>query len=179
MGVSEYLQSLVVTTKAGNVESFGQIYDLLVDRIYRFFYFRVGIKEEAEDLTEQIFLKVYTKINNYQNNGIPFEAWMFKIARNQLIDYYRTKKTLVSLDKVEQVTSKDNDPEAAAENELTKEAIFNALKNLPHTYQEMIILKFIEEKDNKEISKILNKPVSHIRVLQNRSLKALRKVLKI
>lgn len=176
--VTEHLQILAQRAQSGHVDSFGKIYDLLVEKIYRFIFFRIGVREETEDLTEEVFFKVYQKIQSYRNEGVPFEAWIFKIARNQIIDYYRTKKDLSSLDDHFEIEDPGLTPEEYTEKTISQEEMLEALKKIPDSYQELIILKFIEGKDNEEISHILDKPIAHIRVLQSRSLKALKKVVK-
>lgn len=177
MEQTEGLSELVKLAKSGDAESFGEIYNLLIDRVYRFVYFRVRTKEDAEDLSEQIFLKAYEGLNGYQEKGFPFEAWIFRIARNLVIDYYRTRRQIMDINDVGEVKDNGKSPEDCAENSLTKEALLNGIALLPASYQEIIILKFIEERENDEISQILHQPVGHIRVLQNRALKALRRII--
>lgn len=172
------IRELVKKTKSGKTEAFGTLYDIFIDPVYRFVYFRVNSKEEAEDLTETIFMKMFEKIGNYQDKGLPFEAWIFRIARNQVIDYYRTKKHSVQLDESLEIEDTKKSVEEIVEIKLLQKNVLESLKHLPSSYQEVIILKFIEEKDNIEISQILNKPVDQVRVLQSRALKTLKKVLK-
>ncbi len=171
------LKELVKRVQEGDVEAFGKIYDLLLDRVYRFFYFRVSSKEDAEDLAEGIFMKIWENLKKYNDVGVPFEAWVFRIARNQMTDYYRTRKTNVSIDEALEIKDDNPSVEDIVETNLTKEKVLEALKKLPDTYREIITLKFIEKLENKEICQILDKPVDQIRVLQSRALKALRKVL--
>ncbi len=171
------IRLLVKNAQKGDRESFGKIYDYLIDRIYRFMYFRTGNKEESEDLTESVFLKAYEKLSTYHDNGLPFEAWVFRIARNQLVDHYRTKKQSVQLDETSEIEDKKPNPEDIAEQNIQKQMILQGIRQLPSTYQEIIIFKFIEERENKEIGLILDKPVEQVRVLQSRALKALKKVL--
>lgn len=177
MKTAKNLQLLIKQAQVGDSESFGKVYDLLLDKVYRFIYFRVGKKEEAEDLTETVFLKAWQGLKNYQDDGVPFEAWIFRIARNLVIDYYRTKKQLISIEGIKETKSNDLTPEEQTELKLTYESVLRGLEKLPDSYKEIIVLKFIEEKTNDEISTILQKPVTHIRVLQNRALKKLRKLL--
>lgn len=171
------LKELVERAKAGDAEAFGNIYELLVDRVYRFIFLRTNNKEDAEDLTEQVFIKCWENLKKYQEKGIIFEAYVFKVARNQIIDYYRTKKKHSNIDEALEISDKGLSPEEQTEKNLAKELVLNALNSLPGSYKEIIILKFIEEKDNTEIGQILNKPTDQIRVLQSRALKALRKIL--
>lgn len=175
-GFTEKMQALVGKVQKGDVNAFGEIYDLLLDRVYRFIYFRTGHKEDAEDLTETVFMKIWKSISSYEDKGLPFEAWVFRIARNIVIDHYRTKKQNVTLDENLENTLPDNKetPEDLLHSKMLKEIIFNKIKLLPEAYKEIIILKFIEDKDNKEISDILEKPIDQIRVLQSRALKALK-----
>lgn len=173
------LKQLVIQAQNGDTEAFGKIYDFLLDRVYRFIYFRLSSKEEAEDLTENIFLKIWDNLESYRSEqSIPFEAWVFRIARNAVIDYYRTKKQQVSIETAYEVEDSNNPTvEEIVEANLTKEKVLEALKKLPDSYKEIITLKFIEGLENDEISQILEKPVDQVRVLQSRALKALRKVL--
>ncbi len=175
-GNSKEMQALVEKVQKGDKNAFGEIYDLLLDRVYRFIYFRVGNKEDAEDLTETVFIKIWKSISSYENKGLPFEAWVFRIARNIVIDHYRTKKQKVSLNETLIDTLPDNKDshEDVLHSQMLKEVIFDKLKHLQDNYREIIILKFIEEKDNKEISDILEKPIDQVRVLQSRALKALK-----
>ena len=175
-GFTKKMQALVEKVQHGDVNAFGEIYELLLDRVYRFIYFRTGHKEDAEDLTEHVFIKIWKSIPSYENKGLPFEAWVFRIARNIVIDHYRTKKQNVTLNENLKDTLPDNKetPEDLLHSKMLKEVIFNKIKLLPETYQEIIILKFIEDKDNKEISDILEKPIDQVRVLQSRALKALK-----
>src|ERR1700722_1235517 len=97
---SQTLRNLVEKVQAGQSEAFGQIYNLYFEKVYRFIFYRVSHKELAEDLAEEVFLKIQKKINGVKE-AQAFEGWMYQIARNTVIDYYRSKKTLVSLDEVE------------------------------------------------------------------------------
>ncbi len=135
------------------------------------------MKEEAEDLTENIFLKAWEGLNGFQDEGAPFEAWLFRIARNSVIDYYRTQKKYVQLEAITELEDNNLSPLDYTELKLTYEAALRALEKLSDAYKEIIILKFVEEKTNEEVSTILQKPVSHVRVLQNRALKKLRRLL--
>lgn len=156
---NQKLSEFIEDVKYGDAEAFGRIYDILVDRIYRFFFFRVGSREDAEDLTEQVFIKVWKNLKNYKDTGVPFEAWVFKIARNKVIDFYRTRKNQVSLNEILGWKDDNLDVEAIIEEKLTKEIVLRALKKIPGTYREIMTLKFIEELENTEISEILGKPV--------------------
>lgn len=178
MTTKENLKLLVEEAQSGSSESFGKIYDLLVGKIYRFVYFKIGKKEEAEDLTENIFLKAWENLKSFQDEGLPFEAWIYRIARNLIIDNYRTQKKSVQLDAVMELEDNSLSPLDYTELRLNYESALKALEKLSDSYKEIIILKFIEEKTNEEISNILQKPISHIRVLQNRAIKKLREVLK-
>jgi RNA polymerase sigma-70 factor (ECF subfamily) len=178
-GFTRQMQALVEKVQQGDANAFGEIYDLLLERVYRFIYFRTGNKEDAEDLTETVFIKIWKSIPSYENKGLPFEAWVFRIARNIVIDHYRTKKPKVTLNENLKDTLPDNKetPEELLHSKMLKETIFNKIRLLPEAYKEIIILKFIEDKDNKEISDILEKPIDQVRVLQSRALKALKKLI--
>lgn len=171
-------KELVSRAKAQDTVALGRIYDLFVERIYRFVYVRVGRREDAEDVTEQVFVKVLKNIGNYEERGLPFEAWLFRIVRNLVTDYYRgRRKTFVPLDEAVHVIDPKPKPEEAVSVKLQYEEVLEQIRKLPERYQEIIELKFIEELTNDEISHILKKPVDQIRVLQSRALAKLKTYL--
>lgn len=171
------IKRLVRRAQNGDSEAFGKIYDLLVTRVYRFTLWRVGQREDAEDITEEVFLKAWQALGSYHETGPPFEAWLFRICRNAVIDHYRTKKQTVSLEQVVNLADEQQSLEDKTHQKIQAEAVIRSLAKIKSTYQEIIVLKFIEEKDNDEISIILGKPKDHIRVLQSRALRVLKKVL--
>ena len=94
------LAPILAKAKAGNQAAFGEIYNLFFKKIYQFIYYRVGHKEAAEDLAEEVFLKAFGKISSV-NDDSSFVGWLYQIARNIVIDYYRGKKNVVALEDVE------------------------------------------------------------------------------
>src|SRR5437016_2574131 len=97
---SASLNKLIARAKLGENQAFAEIYNLCFKKIYRFIYFRVGHKEVAEDLAEEVFIKAYNKISGINENS-SFEAWLYQIARNRVIDYYREKKQVIAIEEVE------------------------------------------------------------------------------
>ncbi len=171
------INTLVHDARNGDTEAFGKLYDTFLDAVYRFVYFRVGTREEAEDITEIAFVSVFEHIGQYKEQGLPFEAWLFRIARNKIIDHYRSRKPRVSLETVMEAPDENGTIEQRVEVALTKEYIMDCIRRLPASYQEIIILKFIEDKTNEEISELLDKPLAHVRVLQSRALQKLRSIV--
>lgn len=173
------INNLVTRARAGDKEAFGKLYDLFLDTVYRFVYFRVSTTPDAEDITEQVFVSIFEHIGSYEERKLPFEAWLFRIARNKVIDYYRTKKTKVALEDIAERPDEKPQPDKLTEIQLTTDAVMNALTKLPDIYREIIILKFIEEKENDEIEIILEKQPGYVRVLQQRALSKLRSLLEL
>src|SRR5512136_1892925 len=89
---------LVNQAKAGEAEAFGHLYEIYLDRIYRYIYFRVTDEQTAEDLISQVFTKAWENLDRYQPNGRPFIAWLYTIAHNTVIDHYRTRKDTVPIE---------------------------------------------------------------------------------
>lgn len=179
MRTSVDIQKALKDARNGDKEAFGKLYDTYLDAVYRFVYFRVGVREVAEDITETAFVSVFEHIGEYKEQGVPFEAWLFRIARNKLIDHYRSHKPNVPIDEIADAPDGATNVEHEVEVKLTKEYIMDCVRRLPASYQEIIILKYIEEKTNEEISELLEKPLPHVRVLQSRALAKLRSILTI
>ncbi|MDP4008664.1 MAG: sigma-70 family RNA polymerase sigma factor [Candidatus Peregrinibacteria bacterium] len=177
------IEKLVLRSQQGDSEAFGQIYDVFVDAIYRYVYYRVK-NEEVEDLVEIVFLKSWENINKYKKGKYSFSAWIFRIAHNLVIDYYRGKEARVDtlqLDEVLEETiqsyQREHKPIGCTELNLNNEILIRALGTLKKTHYDFIVLKFINQLSNEEIAEILGKNESALRVMQFRALKELRTVL--
>ncbi len=171
-------QSLVQQAIAGDAEAFARLYDSFVDRVYRFLLFRVNDQALAEDLTSQIFLKVLENIERYQPRDLPFGAWVFRIARNTLIDYYRTHKDTVSLD-ADSDTLADGlmELDGIIEQQIESKQIREALDRLTEDQRQVLTLKFMSGLTTHEIAQVMEKRPGSIRALQMRGLQALAEIL--
>lgn len=169
---------LVERAVSGDADAFAGLYEAYVDRVYRFIFFRVGESRLAEDLTSQTFLKAWESLGRYQIRGLPFGAWLFRIARNKVIDNYRVSKETVSL---EAALLTQPDPhgkvDEKVEGHLEVEQLRVALRRLTADQRQVLTLKFIEGLSTKEISQITGKQEGAIRALQMRGLQALASLL--
>lgn len=161
-----------------NSDNFKNVYENYFTPIYRYIYFRVKNREDAEDLTQTVFLKAYGSIPDPQKITDRPLAFFFTIARNAVIDYWRKKKEiLVEEDVFDKIPANNLDPQEMAEKTEMETMIRQAIRQLTEKQQEVIILKFINELSNQEISKLLDKSEEAIRQLQCQALKVLRKIL--
>jgi RNA polymerase sigma-70 factor (ECF subfamily) len=168
---------LVEQAKSGDAEAFGQLYDACFDRVYRFIFFRVSDVPTAEDLTSQVFLKAWQNLGRYRPNG-PILAWLYVIARNTVIDHYRTFKQTVSLDEAAPLVAQDAKLDEMVEFQSEMKSLQESLQYLTEEQQEVLILKFIAEFDTDQIARRMGKSEGAIRALQMRALQALSKVMK-
>ncbi len=160
----------------GEASAFGLLYDKYQPQIYRFVYLKVGHREEAEDLTHQIFLKAWQKIDKYEHRGFPFSSWLYQISRNQIIDLYRTQKKTSDLEDIVELGENDAQLEKI-DVKLETERVQKAISLLKDEYQDVIIMRFVEELSYEEMSEILDKPQTTVRVLQHRAIKQLKDIL--
>lgn len=169
---------LVQNAQKGDAESFGKLYDTYVSPIYRFIYLKTSHKEDAEDLTHQVFLNAWQNIKNFQFQGFPFGSWLYKIAGNSVIDYYRTKKYHLNIETVpEHQIAESFEVGNALDNSFDGQMAHNAISRLEPDQQNVIIMKFVNDLSNKEIATALNKSEGAIRVIQHRALKQLKNFL--
>ena len=169
-------ESLVRRAQQNEQEAFAQLYESHFDKVYRYVAMRLGDKMEAEDVTQQVFLSALRSISSFKWKGIPFSAWLFRIAHNQVVDYYRRKKrTAVPLD--ESLASKDDNPQLLAEQKLDIEQLLSATKRLTEAQREVISLRFAGGLSIAEVAKVMDKSQGAIKALQHSAIVALRKTL--
>jgi RNA polymerase sigma-70 factor (ECF subfamily) len=161
-----------------DANAFGELYDRFVERVYRYLYFRTGSHPEAEDLTEQVFLKAWEAIGRYRWQGRPFLAWLYRLAHNSHIDYVRSQRPTTSLNNDDRPIELDS-PAAAVElaRALDADLLAHALGELTIDQQQVIVMKFIDGLDNEQIAHTMDKREGAIRALQMRALLSLRRVL--
>ncbi|HLY64546.1 MAG TPA: sigma-70 family RNA polymerase sigma factor [Chloroflexota bacterium] len=174
---ADRIGDLVERASKGSGDAFGQLYQIYVDRIYNYIYYKTGHSVDAEDLTEQVFIKAWEAIRRFRFEGKPFAAWLFKVARNVVIDHYRTRKNNSDLSEVINAVAKEGDPEAFAQRRATAHVLMTAIRHLTDEQQQVILLKFVDGMDNTEISATMGKKEGAIRALQYRALLALQRIL--
>jgi len=156
-----------------------QIYEENFDKIYRYIVLKIGDRTEAEDMTQQVFLNAIRSISSYKFKGMPFSSWLYRIAHNQVVDYYRkkSKHATVPLDESLPIPAADGDPKYLVERKVDIEEIVTATRKLTKAQQEVISLRFAGELSIAEVAGVMGKSEGAIKALQHSAIVALRKVL--
>jgi RNA polymerase sigma-70 factor, ECF subfamily len=176
---AEEIEVLVLKAQKGNQEAFAELYDIFIDLIYRYVYYRVN-QADVEDVVENIFLKIWENVRKYrQQKNTHFSSWIFRIAHNMVIDYYRSNKVHeydeLDLNLVDH--DREHNPIRKTQDSLNQRDLKAALTKVKKQYRDILIYKFINELSNKEVSQILKKSEGSLRILQFRALRALKKEL--
>jgi len=167
---------LLDKAKKGEEAALGEIYNLYFKKIYRFIFFRVGHKEIAEDLAEEVFLKAFTKIASITNEN-SFEGWLYQVARNLVIDYYRQKKQVIALDEVENTLEYETNVIDIVNLEGQQKILLKLIRELAPEQQMVIRLKFFEDLENGEIAQLMDKNEGAIRVIQHRAINKIKELI--
>jgi len=170
-------ESLARRAQQRDTEAFSQLYERYFDKMYRYIVFKIGNQSEAEDLTQQVFLKAWESVDSYKWRGFPFASWLFRIAHNQVVDYYRKNKKAheLPLDGIDLVSFED--PVEDAEKTLRAESLIEACGYLTRAQREVILLRFNAGLSTAEVAKSMGKSEGAIKALQHSALVALRKVV--
>ena len=171
------LDLLIQEAASGDAEAFGRLYDMNVDRIYKHVYYRVGNTKDAEDLTQEVFIRAWQAIGRYKITASPFIAWLMRISHNLVIDYYRSTKDTAYLDSEPAFISSTSSTERLAEEHYNQQELRKAILQLPDDQQQVILMSFIEGFSYVEIAGVLGKREGTVRVILHRALKKLRKIL--
>jgi len=160
-------------------EAFEALYDKYLRKVYTYVYYRVGNKEDAEDITESVFLHALVHLERYEDRGIPFSAWLLRIAHNLVANWHRRSKRrqVVGLDSTEELQDTSATPDEAVESEEEVARLRKALEALPAERQQVLILRFAEGMRHKEIGQVMGKSAGAVKVMVHRSLVSLSKSL--
>jgi len=168
---------LVQRAQALEESALADLYSAYYSRIYNYAFLQLGDIQAAEDLASEVMLKMLESIRNYRFKGAPFSAWVFRIARNRLIDLHRRRKRRGEVDLTEPLAAMQISPEVLAERALDRGQLHLALKYLTDEQRQVIVLKFIEEFDNGSIARILGRSEGAVKSLQHRALNSLRRIM--
>ncbi len=167
---------LIERATKGDATAFGRLYEKYIDQIYNYVYYRTSGIQEAEDLTSRVFLRALKHIEDYEDRGYPFSAWLYRIAHNLVVNWYRDH------DRVDEVPIVDQYPppsvevgmESRLQKEDEREELMEIIRELPQDRQQLIILKHVEGLTNQEIGEIMDRTEGAIKALYHRTLVSLR-----
>ena len=172
-------ESALVERARTEPDAFGQLYERYVDRVYSYIYHRVGNVQDAEDLTARTFYRALEKLDTYEDRGLPFSAWLFRIAHNLVANWHRdhSRRQVFSLEKFWWRSHDGARPDEAVEAEAEREELWEAINRLPEERRNLLLYKLNTTLSNLEIGELMNKSESAIKSLYFRTLSALRKDL--
>jgi RNA polymerase sigma-70 factor (ECF subfamily) len=177
IGVDE---SRLIERAKKDQEAFGQLYERYSQRIYQYIYYRTSSEEDAEDLTAKTFMRAWQHIANYDDRGVPFSAWLYRIAHNLVANWHRdrSRRKVISLDDLSRWQVNEEGPEAAALFADDRTALLRVVRRLPADRQELLTLKFVEHLSNAEIGEVMGRSEGAVKSLYHRTLMSLRDELK-
>jgi RNA polymerase sigma-70 factor, ECF subfamily len=160
----------------GDQEAFGLLYERYVERIYSYIFYRTGNTYDAEDLTEKVFFRAMHHISTYRNQGLPFSAWLYRIAHNLVANWHRdnSRRKEIPLDDRMLGTYRGDHPEIELLKNEEQDRLIWAIRQLPPERQQLLILKFVEHLSNAEIGQIIGRKEGAVKSLYHRTLLAMR-----
>jgi RNA polymerase sigma-70 factor (ECF subfamily) len=160
----------------GDREAFGQLYERYIDRIFNYVYYRTGNLHDAEDITARVFQRAMNHIRSYTDRGVPFSAWLYRIAHNLVANWHRdrSRKQEIPLDDLPMASAKVDRPESTLVRSQEQDALLRLIRQLPAERQTLLILKFVENLSNAEIGEIMGRSEGAVKSLYHRTLLSLR-----
>lgn len=157
-------------------QAFGELYSRYLTKIYSYVYHRTGNIHDAEDLTAKVFMRALSHIGKYEDRGLPFQAWLYRIAHNIVANWHRDqgRRKIIALDDYVAHSLKSEAPDRLAEDSEEQAQLMNAVRRLPEDRQQLLLLKFSEQMSNAEIGEIMGRTEGAIKSLYHRTLLALR-----
>ena len=173
----EFNEEDVLTRAAqGDRDAFGLLYGRYIDRIFNYVYYRTGNLHDAEDLTARVFQRAMNHIQNYTDRGVPFSAWLYRIAHNLVANWHRdrSRRQEIPINDVPSLPSRGDHPERNLVHSQEQDSLLRLIRRLPPERQSLLILKFVEDMSNAEIGAIMGRSEGAVKSLYHRTLLALR-----
>lgn len=169
-------EEILLSASRGDREAFGALYGLYVERIYNYVYYRTGNLHEAEDLTARVFQRAMNHIQNYTDRGVPFSAWLYRIAHNLVANWHRdrSRRQEIPLSDAPVLPSTEERPEARLQRSQDQDSLMKLIRGLSPERQTLLILKFVEDLSNAEIGQIMGRSEGAVKSLYHRTLLSLR-----
>ena len=169
-------EEVLARASQGDRDAFGQLYERYVERIFNYVYYRTGNTHDAEDLTARVFQRAMNHIRKYTDRGVPFSAWLYRIAHNLVANWHRdrSRKQEIPLDDLPILPTKGDHPEKNLVRSQEQDALLRMIRILPGERQNLLILKFVENMSNAEIGAIMGRSEGAVKSLYHRTLLALR-----
>jgi len=166
----------LIVRAGSDAEAFGLLYERHVRRIYNYIFYRTGNHHDAEDLTARVFQRALRHVGTYQDKGVPFSAWLYRIAHNLVANWHRdrSRRPTVPLEDDWLPGGGGPQPEAMAVASDEQRRLMDAVRRLPEDRQQLLILKFVERLSNAEIGLIMGRTEGAVKSLYHRTLNALR-----
>jgi len=160
----------------GDRDAFGELYELYIERIFNYVYYRTGNLHDAEDLTARVFQRAMNHIQSYTDRGVPFSAWLYRIAHNLVANWHRdrSRRQEIPLSDLPVVPSKEERPETRLMRSQEQDSLLRMIRQLPPERQHLLILKFVENLSNAEIGQIMGRSEGAVKSLYHRTLLSLR-----
>jgi RNA polymerase sigma-70 factor (ECF subfamily) len=175
----ETIDGLVAAAQGGDPDAFGSLFDRYYVPVYRFVAARVGRPSDAEDLAQLVFVKALEALPRFEARGVPFGGWLFRLARNVVIDHVRTRREHATLDVVAEQTAGDAGPDDLAVLRQEMDSVAHALRRLTPEQREAIELRFFAGLSAREAAVAMGRQEGTVRGLQFRAIAALRRELGI
>jgi RNA polymerase sigma-70 factor (ECF subfamily) len=173
------IERFVEAAQQGDPEAFGALFDHFYGPVYRYVAARVGRPSDAEDLAQLVFVKALEALPRYEARGVPFGGWLFRLARNVVIDHVRTRREHTTLDVVAERAGTDDGPDELALMRQERDSVVLALRRLTPEQREAIELRFFAGLSAKEAAEAMGRQEGTVRGLQFRAIAALRRDLGI
>lgn len=172
-------EAVLIERAKHDPQAFGELYELYVDRIYNYIYYRVGNAEDAEDLTARVFQRMLKALPRYQDRGAPFASWLYRIAHNLVANHHRDKRRRpsLSIDDLPLMSNWREAPEQVVEQHDEERTLWQAINELSEDRRELLILKFGEGLSNAQIGGMMGRTEGAIKSLYHRTLISLREEL--
>ncbi len=169
-------EQVLLRASDGDRDAFGELYQHYIERIFNYVYYRTGNLHDAEDLTARVFQRAMNHIRNYTDRGVPFSAWLYRIAHNLVANWHRdrSRRQEIPLNELPVVPSKEDRPETSLVRSQEQDALLRMIRQLPPERQHLLILKFVENLSNAEIGQIMGRSEGAVKSLYHRTLLSLR-----